>query len=68
MEIDGRNEKLGLKIREGTMSKVPYMVVVGKKEAETGALSVRGRDGAEMKGVTPLQFMIKLKEENTNRR
>jgi threonyl-tRNA synthetase len=68
VEIDGRNEKLGLKIREGTMSKVPYMVVVGKKEAETGTLSVRSRDGAEMKGVTPAEFVIKLKEENTNRR
>ncbi len=68
VEIDGRNEKLGLKIREGTLSKVPYMVVVGKKEAETGTLSVRGRDGSEMKGVTPAEFVIKLKEENTNRR
>ena len=68
VEIDGRNEKLGLKIREGTMSKVPYMLVVGKKEAETGTLSVRSRDGAEMKGVTPAEFVIKLKQENTNRR
>ena len=68
VEIDGRNEKLGLKIREGTLSKVPYMVVVGKKEAETGTLSIRGRDGNEMKGVTPAEFVIKLKEENTNRR
>jgi threonyl-tRNA synthetase len=68
VEIDGRNEKLGLKIREGTMSKVPYMVVVGKKEAETGTLSIRSRDGAEMKDVTPDEFVIKLKEENTNRR
>ena len=44
------------------------MVVVGKKEAETGTLSIRGRDGNEMKGVTPAEFVIKLKEENTNRR
>lgn len=68
VEIDGRNEKLGLKIREGTVGKVPYMVVIGKKEAETGTLSIRGRDGAEMKGVTSAEFIIKLKEENTNRR
>jgi threonyl-tRNA synthetase len=68
VEIDGRNEKLGLKIREGTIRKIPYLVILGKKEAETGAISVRGRDGAEMKGVTPIDFVEKLKEENTHRR
>ncbi len=68
VEIDARNEKLGLKIREGTMRKVPYMIILGKKEAESRALSVRGRDGAEMKGVSPAEFIERLKQENTSRR
>ncbi len=55
VEVDGRNEKLGFKIREGTMRKVPYMLILGRKEAETRTISVRGRDGAEMKGVSPLR-------------
>ena len=67
-EIDGRNEKLGLKIREGTLRKVPYMLILGKKEAETAAVSVRGRDGAEMKGVSPAEFIERIKQENTSRR
>jgi len=68
VEVDNRNEKLGLKIREGTMRKIPYLVILGKKEAETETVSVRGRDGAEMKGVTPVDFIEKLKDENIHRR
>ena len=68
VEIDGRNEKLGLKIREGTMRKIPYLVVLGRKEMESRTISVRGRDGSEMKGVTPAEFADKVKEENTYRR
>jgi threonyl-tRNA synthetase len=68
VEIDRRNEKLGLKIREGTLRKIPYLVVLGRKEVESRTISVRGRDGAEMKGVTPADFASKVKEENTYRR
>jgi len=68
VEIDRRNEKLGLKIREGTLRKIPYLVVLGRKEVESRTISVRGRDGAEMKGVTPAEFASKVKEENTYRR
>jgi threonyl-tRNA synthetase len=68
VEIDGRNEKLGLKIREGTLRKIPYLVVLGRKEVEGRTISVRGRDGAEMKGVTPAEFASRVKEENTYRR
>ncbi len=68
VEIDGRNEKLGLKIREGTLRKIPYLVVLGRKEVEGRTISVRGRDGSEMKGVTPAEFASKVKEENTYRR
>jgi threonyl-tRNA synthetase len=68
VEIDRRNEKLGLKIREGTMRKIPYLIILGKKEVETGTISVRSRDGAEMKGVAPVDFLERVKEENTHRR
>jgi threonyl-tRNA synthetase len=68
VEVDGRNEKLGFKIREGTMRKVPYMLILGRKEAETRTISVRGRDGAEMKGVSAAEFIERAKEENTSRR
>ena len=61
VEIDGRNEKLGFKIREGTMRKVPYMLILGRKEVETRTISVRGRDGAEMKGVTAAEFIERAK-------
>ncbi len=68
VELDTRNEKLGLKIREGTMRKIPYLIIVGKKEVESGTLSVRGRDGTETKGVTPADFIHKVTEENNFRR
>jgi threonyl-tRNA synthetase len=68
VEIDRRNEKLGLKIREGTLRKIPYLIILGKKEVETGTISVRGRDGSEMKGISPTDFIEKIKEENTHRR
>jgi threonyl-tRNA synthetase len=68
VEIDGRNEKLGFKIREGTMRKIPYMLILGRKEVETRTISVRGRDGAEMKGVSPADLIERVREENTSRR
>ena len=68
VDLDGRNEKLGLKVREGTMRKVPYMIILGKKEMEGRTLSIRGRDGSEMKGITLVEFIEKLKDENTYRR
>ena len=61
-EVDLRNEKLGYKIREAQMEKVPYKLVIGDKEAEAGTVAVRTRDAD--KGAMPLdEFMTKLKEE-----
>ncbi len=61
-EVDTRNEKLGFKIREAQMEKVPYKLVVGDKEAESGTVAVRTRDAD--KGDMPLdEFMAKLQEE-----
>ena len=49
VEIDGRNEKLGYKIREARLEKVPYMLIVGEKEQENDTVTVRRRDGEEGK-------------------
>jgi threonyl-tRNA synthetase len=68
VEVDRRNEKLGLKIREATLRKIPYLIIVGKKEMETGSISVRNREGVETKGTMISDFLDKIKEENTARR
>ena len=47
--LDGRNEKLGYKIREARLEKVPYMLVIGEKEQENGTVTVRCRDAEEGK-------------------
>jgi threonyl-tRNA synthetase len=61
-EVDLRNEKLGFKIREAQMEKVPYKLVVGDKEAEEGTVAVRTRESD--KGAMPLaDFIAKLQEE-----
>ncbi len=51
-ESDLRNEKIGFKIREHTLQKVPYLLVVGDREAEQGTVSVRTREGADLGGMT----------------
>ncbi len=53
VEVDGRSERMNLKIRNAQMQKVPYMLVVGDREAEAGAVAVRQRDG-EDRGAMPL--------------
>jgi threonyl-tRNA synthetase len=68
VEVDWRNEKLGLKVREGTVRKVPYMIILGKKEVETRTISVRGRDGTEAKGVDPAAFLQDMAKEISDRR
>jgi threonyl-tRNA synthetase len=68
VETDTRNEKLSLKIREGVLKKVPYLVITGKKEMASETISVRVRDGGELKDVTIQDFIARVKEENLLRR
>jgi len=68
VEVDTRNEKLSLKIREGVMKKVPYLLIAGKKEMASETVSVRVRDGGELKDVTIKDFIARVKEENLFRR
>jgi len=61
VQLDDRKEKVNLKIREAQMQKVPYMLVVGDREAESGAVSVRHRKHADM-GAKPVdQFIADLR-------
>ena len=62
VEVDDRNEKIGKKIREAQLEKVPYMLVVGDKEAETGDVAVRNRHG-EQTVMSFDAFAAKLHEE-----
>ena len=61
-EVDLRNEKIGFKIREAQMQKIPYMFVLGDKEVENGVLSVRSRKGA-VETMTYDEVLAKLREE-----
>jgi threonyl-tRNA synthetase len=67
-DLDLRNEKLGLKMREGIMKKVPYLIIVGKKEMEANAVTARLRDGSELKGISIGQLIETIREENNARR
>jgi threonyl-tRNA synthetase len=66
VQSDLRNEKVGYKIREHTMQKVPYLLVVGDREKEAGAVSVRTRSGEDL-GSMPLADFIERLETETRR-
>ncbi|QTH64304.1 threonine--tRNA ligase [Psychrosphaera ytuae] len=59
---DLRNEKIGFKIREHTLKRIPYMLVVGEKEKETGQVAVRTRKGEDM-GSMPVDDFVALFDE-----
>ena len=66
VESDLRNEKIGYKIREAQLKKMPYMLVVGDKEKESGCVAVRTRTGVDL-GAMPLDdFISRLREEVEN--
>jgi len=62
-EKDFRNEKLGYKIREGQMKKVPYMLVIGDREVESGTISPRQRDGKNLGSVSVSDFVSIVNEK-----
>lgn len=63
VELDDRNEKLGYKIREAQVQKIPYMLVVGDREVNAGAISPRRRDGKQLEMMTPEQFAALVEGE-----
>ena len=67
VETDLRNEKIGYKIREAQMQKIPYMLVVGDREAEAGAVAVRTRVGVDMGAMPFDDFAAKVTQEIKDR-
>ncbi len=63
MEKDLRNEKLNYKIREAQLAKIPYMLVVGDREAEAGTVAVRERSGKNLPPMSVADFAAKVREE-----
>ena len=64
VEKDLRNEKLGYKIREAQLQKIPYMLVVGDREVEAAGISPRRRDGKDLKLMEVADFVELVREEN----
>jgi threonyl-tRNA synthetase len=64
---DLRNEKVGFKIREAELSKMPYVLVVGEKEREAGTVAVRGRHGADLGVMSIADFGAHLQTEIVNK-
>ena len=62
-EGDYRSEKLGYKIREAQMQKIPYMLVVGDRDMENGTVSVRTRKGDDLGAMTMEAFLAKCQAE-----
>ena len=67
VHYDSRGEKLGFKIREAQLQKVPYMLIVGDKESDAKTLSVRSRTGKVKDGVSPVEFNQMILDEIKNR-
>ena len=67
VEVDESNEKLGAKIRQAQLQKVPYMLVVGEKEASAGAVSLRTRTGGDQGSMSIDQFVTQAKQRIDSR-
>ena len=68
VEADWRSEKMGYKIREAQLKKIPYMLVVGEKEAETDSVSVRTRKGTDGGAMSVDEFVQMICEEIREKR
>lgn len=60
-ELDERAEKIGFKIREAQLDKVPYMIIVGQKEIDAAEISVRSRDDGDLGSMGIEQFLERLR-------
>ncbi|MDE1884952.1 MAG: threonine--tRNA ligase, partial [Xanthomonadaceae bacterium] len=63
VEADTRNEKIGYKIREHTLQKVPYLLVIGEREKEQGLIAVRTRAGEDLGQMPLAKFLERLYAE-----
>lgn len=62
-EVDDRSEKMQAKIRDAQMEKIPYMLIIGAREVESQAVSVRQRDGQDLGAIAFSEFLAKIKEQ-----
>ena len=62
-EVDTRSEKLGYKIRDAQLQKIPYMLVIGDKEVTAGAIAPRKRDGTQLELMSPQEFADLVEKE-----
>jgi threonyl-tRNA synthetase len=60
VDVDGRNEKMNAKIREHALQKVPFLLVVGDKEAEAGKVNVRTRGKEKTEDMAATEFVEKI--------
>ncbi len=63
VQMDLRNEKIGFKIREHTLQRVPYLLVIGDREMENGAVAVRKRDGEDLGAMPVEEFVSRLQDD-----
>ena len=64
IELDVRNEKLGLKIREAQLQKIPYMLIIGDREVENGNVAPRTRKGKQLQAMSPDDFIHMVQKES----
>lgn len=67
IEVDDRNEKIGYKIREAQLQKIPYMLVVGDKEIESNSVAVRSRKEGDLGQINQIEFLERMNEEINNK-
>src|SRR4029077_11131008 len=67
VQSDLRNEKVGFKIRDHTLQRVPYLLVAGDKEVAANLLSVRSRSGKDLGAMTPETFAERIRIELRSR-
>ena len=63
VSVDSRNEKTGFKIREAQVAKIPYMIIVGDREVESGLLSVRSRKDGDLGSIETDKFLSDISDE-----
>jgi threonyl-tRNA synthetase len=68
VEVDERAESVGRKIRDAELQKVPYMLIVGDREAADGTVSVREHRGGDTGAVAPAEFAARVADSYTRSR
>lgn len=68
MILDDRNEKVGYKIREAELERVPYMLVIGEKEVENKLVAIRSRKDGDIGTMNVSDFETKILEEIENKK